>query len=84
MKPWICEDSELGGRELGGNTVDDSSLAANRISINRTENPQAMWCYVKNDAIQINIPKAQCVYPLIYLDPFSLYLSNIELGGDYY
>ena len=22
MKPWICEDSELGGRELGGNTVD--------------------------------------------------------------
>ena len=21
MKPWICEDSELGGRELGGNTV---------------------------------------------------------------
>ena len=21
MKTWICEDSELGGRELGGNTV---------------------------------------------------------------
>ena len=21
MKPWICEDSELGGHELGGNTV---------------------------------------------------------------
>ena len=20
-KPWICKDSELGGRELGGNTV---------------------------------------------------------------
>ena len=21
MKPWICEDSEFGGHELGGNTV---------------------------------------------------------------
>ena len=28
MKPWICEDSEFGGRELGGNTVILASLEA--------------------------------------------------------
>ena len=28
MKPWICEDTKFGGRELGGNIVILASLEA--------------------------------------------------------
>ena len=31
MKPRICEDSELGGRELGGNTVNVSNIGKIKI-----------------------------------------------------